>query len=50
MLLPAGGQQLWYDAFVDMQKEVGTTDFSVPYQILWLTVIYGAKITSDIGY
>jgi hypothetical protein len=42
MLLLAGDQQLWYEASVDMQKEVGTADFSVPYQILWLTVIYGA--------
>jgi hypothetical protein len=37
-------------ASVDMQKEVGTTDFSVPFQILWLTVIDGARITGDIGY
>jgi hypothetical protein len=50
MLLPAGRQQLWYGASVDMWKEVGTTDFSVPFQILWLTVIYGARITGDIGY
>jgi hypothetical protein len=35
---------------VDMQKEVGTTNFSVPFRILWLTVIYGARITDDIGY
>jgi hypothetical protein len=50
MLLPAGRQQLWYVTSVDMRKEVGTTDFSIPYQILWLTVIYGARITGDIGY
>jgi hypothetical protein len=37
-------------ASIDMQKEVRTTDFSVPFQILWLTVIYVARITSDIGY
>jgi hypothetical protein len=35
---------------IDMRKEVGTTNFSVPYQILWLTVIYGARITGDICY
>jgi hypothetical protein len=35
---------------VDIQKEVGTADFSIPYQILWLTVIYGTRITGDIGY
>jgi hypothetical protein len=50
MLLPAGRQQLWYGASVDMRKEVGTADFSVPFQILWLTIIYGARITGDIGY
>jgi hypothetical protein len=33
-----------------MQKEVGTADFSFPFQILWLTVIYDARITGDIGY
>jgi hypothetical protein len=37
-------------AIVDMQKEVGTADLSVPFQILWLTVIYGARIIDDIGY
>jgi hypothetical protein len=37
-------------ASVDMQKEVGTANFSVPFQILWLTVIYDARITDDIGY
>jgi hypothetical protein len=37
-------------ASVDMQKEVGTADFSIPFQILWLTVIYGARITDNIGY
>jgi hypothetical protein len=37
-------------ASVDMQKEVGTADFSVPFQILWLTIIYGARITGNIGY
>jgi hypothetical protein len=42
--------QLWYGASVDMQEEVGTTDFSTLYQILWLTVIYGARIIGDIGY
>jgi hypothetical protein len=50
MLLPAGRQQLWYSASIDMRKEVGTTDFSVPFQILGLTIIYGARITSDTGY
>jgi hypothetical protein len=35
---------------VDMQKEVGIADFPVPFQILWLTVAYGARITDDIGY
>jgi hypothetical protein len=42
--------QLWYGASVDMREEVGTSDFSIPYQISWLTVIYGAIITGDIGY
>jgi hypothetical protein len=37
-------------ASVDMQKEVGIGDFSIPFQILWLTVIYGARITGEIGY
>jgi hypothetical protein len=50
MLLPAGRQQLWYGTSVNRQKEVGTADFSVPFQILWLTTIYGARITGDIGY
>jgi hypothetical protein len=50
MPLPAGDQQLWYGTSVDMQKEVGTTDFSIPYQILWLAVIYGARIVGDISY
>jgi hypothetical protein len=35
---------------VDMQEEVGIAEFSVPFQILKLTVIYGARITGDIGY
>jgi hypothetical protein len=42
--------QLRYGASVDMQEEVGTADFSIPYQILWLTIICGARITGDIGY
>jgi hypothetical protein len=50
MLLPAVRQQLWYGASIDMQKKVDTVDFSIPFQILWLTVIYGARITGDIGY
>jgi hypothetical protein len=36
-------------ASVDMQKEVDTAEFSVPFQILWLTVTYGTRITGDIG-
>jgi hypothetical protein len=35
---------------VDMQKEIGRANFSVPFQILWLTIIYGARITGNIGY
>jgi hypothetical protein len=50
MLLLAGRQQLWYSASIDMRKEVGTTDFSVPFQILLLTIIYGTRITGDISY
>jgi hypothetical protein len=49
-LLQPSRKQLRYGASVDMQEEVGTTDFSVPFQILWLTVIYGARITRNIGY
>jgi hypothetical protein len=30
MLLLAGHQQLWYEASIYMQKEVGTADFSIP--------------------
>jgi hypothetical protein len=45
---PSRMPHLWYGASVDMQKEVGTADFSVLFQILWLTVIYGARITGDI--
>jgi hypothetical protein len=37
-------------ASVDMREEVGTTNFSAPFQILWLTVIYDARITGDMGY
>jgi hypothetical protein len=40
--------QLWYGASIDMRKEVGTANFSVLFQILWLIVIYGARITGDI--
>jgi hypothetical protein len=42
--------QLRYGASIDMQEEVGTADFSVPFQILWLTVIYDARITGNICY
>jgi hypothetical protein len=50
MLLPAGRQQLWYGASIDMWKEVGIADFSIRFEILWLTIIYGARTTGDIGY
>jgi hypothetical protein len=49
-LLQPSRMQLRYGASVDMREEVGTADFSVPYQILWFTVIYDARITDDIGY
>jgi hypothetical protein len=48
--LHAGRQLLWNGAFVDMQEGKDTTDSSVPFQILWLTVFYGTRITGDIGY
>jgi hypothetical protein len=48
--LLAGRQLLQNGASVDMQEEKDTADFSVPFQILWLTIIYGARITGDIGY
>jgi hypothetical protein len=35
---------------VGMREEKDTADFSVPFQISWLTVIYGARITGDICY
>jgi hypothetical protein len=41
---------LRYGKSVDMQEEDGIADLSIPLQILWLTVIYGARITSDIYY
>jgi hypothetical protein len=48
--LLAGRQLLRNAASVDMQEGKDTADFSAPYQILLLTVVYGARITSDIGY
>jgi hypothetical protein len=46
----AGHQQLRYNTSVDMRKEADAADFSVPFQILWLTIIYGARITGDTSY
>jgi hypothetical protein len=48
--LLTGRQLLQNDASVDMREGKDTADFSVPFQILWLTVVYGAGITGDIGY
>jgi hypothetical protein len=48
--LRAGRQLLRNGASVDMHEEKDTADFSVPFQILWLTVFYGTRITGDIGY
>jgi hypothetical protein len=48
--LLAGRQLLRNDAPVDMQEEKDTTDPSIPFQILWLTIFYGTRITGDIGY
>jgi hypothetical protein len=48
--LLAGRQLLRNGAPVDMQEEKDTTDPSIPFQILWLTVFYGTRITGDIGY
>jgi hypothetical protein len=48
--LLAGRQLLQNDASVDMREGKDTADFSVPFQILWLTIVYGARITGDIGY
>jgi hypothetical protein len=48
--LHAGRQLLQNGASVDMQEGQDTADFSIPFQILWLTVVYGTRITGDIGY
>jgi hypothetical protein len=48
--LRAGRQLLWNSASVDMQEGKDTSDFSIPFQILWLTIVYGTRITGDIGY
>jgi hypothetical protein len=48
--LLAGRQLLRNGASIDMQEGKDTADFSVPFQILWLTLCYGTRITSDIGY
>jgi hypothetical protein len=45
-----GTQLLRNGASVDMQEGKDTTDSSVPFQTLWLTVFYGIRITGDIGY
>jgi hypothetical protein len=37
-------------ASVDMQEGKDTADPSIPFQILWLNVFYGTRITGDIGY
>jgi hypothetical protein len=46
----AGRQLLRNGASVDMQEGKDTADPSVPFQILWLTIFYGTRITGDIGY
>jgi hypothetical protein len=48
--LHAGRQLLWNGTSVDMQEGKDIADSSVPFQILWLTVFYGTRITGDIGY
>jgi hypothetical protein len=48
--LRVGRQLLRNGASIDMQEGKETADPSVPFQILWLTVFYGTRITSDIGY
>jgi hypothetical protein len=48
--LLAGRKLLQNGASVDMQEGKDTTDSSVPFQILWLTVFYDTRITGDIGY
>jgi hypothetical protein len=48
--LLVGRQLLQNGVAVDMQEGKDTADFSVPFQILWLTVVYGTRITGDIGY
>jgi hypothetical protein len=48
--LLAGRQPLRNGASVDMQERKDTADPSIPFQILWLTVFYGTRITGDIGY
>jgi hypothetical protein len=40
--LHAGRQLLWNGTSVDMQEGKDTADFFVPFQILWLTIVYGA--------
>jgi hypothetical protein len=48
--LRAGRQLLQNGTSVDMQEGKDTSDSSVPFQILWLTVFYDTRITGDIGY
>jgi hypothetical protein len=48
--LRTGRRLLWNGRFVDMHEGKDTADSSIPFQTLWLTVFYGTRITSDIGY
>jgi hypothetical protein len=48
--LRAGRQLLQNSTSVDMQEGKDIADPSVPFQILWLIVFYGTRITGDIGY
>jgi hypothetical protein len=48
--LRAGRQLLRNGASVDMQEGKDTADSFVPFQILWLTIFYGTRITGNIGY
>jgi hypothetical protein len=48
--LRAGRQLLRNSAFVEMQEGKDTADPSIPFQILWLTIFYGTRITGNIGY